>query len=161
MSDRLDQLAENLALLREQLGGMEQTIIEAPDEEKTRLKQRKQRLQKEIGGYEQEYWQILAQASQSTDLPEPEAEVIVAEIVECTQSLQTSDERTEILEWLQKIYDVVSQPTPSAAAKVKAIISTIPPFIGVAVEPELDVEKFLQNNLPTFRAWAGKLRPKK
>jgi hypothetical protein len=44
---------------------------------------------------------------------------------------------------------------------VKAIISTIPPFIGVAVEPELDVEKFLQNNFPTFRAWAGKLRQKK
>ncbi len=80
---RLQQLEQNLSLLREQLGGMERVLITAPAEEKIRLQQRiRLELRPQIRDFEQEYWQLLAAKANELAISEPEAKVIVAEIVE-------------------------------------------------------------------------------
>jgi hypothetical protein len=80
--DRLSQIEKNLELLQEQLGGKEETLIRSPQEDKIRIKQQIRELRKEIREQEENYWQVLAQQTKTVEIPEQEAEIIVAEIVE-------------------------------------------------------------------------------
>jgi hypothetical protein len=60
----------------------EQAIITAPPGGKTILKQQLRiEVLQPIGEYEQEYWQIIANQSNLAEIPEAEAEVVVAEFV--------------------------------------------------------------------------------
>jgi len=153
-SNRLSQIEENLSLLQEQLSGMERTLITAPAEEKTRLQQRiRLELRPQIRQYKEEYWQILVAKADHLSIPEPEAEVVVAEIVQEVTQLevyQPAPYPAEVLQILQEIRDKLNQPGTAAAAKLKGVISSIPPFIGIAYEAELDTETFFRKHFPTF-----------
>jgi len=166
LSDRLRQIEENLSLLQEQLGGMEKALIRAPEEEKPRIKQRiRDEIRLPMREYEQEYWQLIAENANQFVIPEADAEVAIAEIVEHVTQIEAqplNPYSEEVLQILRDIRNKLTQPSSSASAKVKGVISTIPPFIGVAYEGELNLEKFFQQNFPTFtkliRGATNKLR---
>jgi hypothetical protein len=161
-SDRLRQIEDNLELLREQLGGKDKAKILAPLEEQVRINQQIRELRKQIRQYEEEYWQILADESATTTITEPAPEVVVAEIVEQVGQLQTSQHYPdEVLEWLQKIYAEVSKSGTPAAAKLKGVLSLMPPFVNVSYEAELDTEEFLRRHVSKkFTSWYKALAKK-
>ena len=160
-SDRLPQVERSLKRLRDQLHGKEDTLTTIAPEERVRIKQQIEDLKAEIKPFETEYWQILAEQSTAIAIPEPEAEVIVAELVEQVAHLQVNQQYPpEMLALLQQIYEQVNKPETAAAAKLKGTLSLLPPFVGVTYEAELDTEKFLQNNFPTFTKWAKALAKK-
>ena len=152
--NRLSQIEENLELLQEQLGGKENALILAAPEEEIRINQHIRKLRKKIREQEEEYWQVVAQQTQTVEIPEHEAEIIVAEIVEEVGQIEVQGQYSdEVLQILQEIRDRLNQPGPTAAAKLKGVISSIPPFVGISYETELDTENFFQQHLPTFRKW--------
>ena len=158
---RLSDIEVNLESLREQLGGKEKARVLARLEDKTLIKQQIRELCKEIQEEEEKYWQVLAQQTKTVEIPEQEAEIIVAEIVEEVGQIEVQGEYSdEVLQILQEIRDKLNQPGATAAAKLKGVMSPIPPFVGIAYEVELDTEKFLQRHFPTFQKWAKAL-PKK
>jgi chromosome segregation ATPase len=153
--NRLSQIEKNLELLQEQLGGKEEALIRAAQEEKIRIKQQIRELRKEIGEQEENYWQVLAQQTKTEEIPEQEAESIVAEIVEGVGQIEVQRQYPdEVIQILQEIRDKLNQPGATAAAKLKGVISSIPPFVGISYEAELDTEKIFQRHFPTFRKWA-------
>jgi hypothetical protein len=153
-SNRLHEIEDNLSLLREQLVGMEKSKIMAPAEERPRIEQRIRReLKVPIKQYEEEYWQILALEADALPISEPDAEVAIAEIVEQVHQFELHQPATysdEALQILREIRDKLNQPGSPATAKLKGIISSIPPFIGVSYEAELDTENFFRVHFPTF-----------
>ncbi|NER22643.1 MAG: hypothetical protein F6J96_18480 [Symploca sp. SIO1C2] len=160
-SDRLRQVERNLTRLRQQLAGKEDTLVTIAPEEQVRIEQQIDDLRAKIQRFEGEYWQILADESETVAILEPLPEVVVAEIVEKAGQLQTSQQYSdEVLEWLQKIYAKVSQLETTAAAKLKGVLSLMPPFVNLSYEAELDTETFLRTHFPTFTKWAKKLAKK-
>jgi hypothetical protein len=160
-SDRLHQVERNLNRLRQQLAGKEDALTTIEPSERVRIRLQIADLKKEMQPFEHEYWQILAEESATFTISEPEAEVVVAEIVEQTKELQTRQEYSdEVLEWLQKIYAEVSKPGEPAAAKLKGALSLLPPFVNVSYEAELDTENFLRTHFPTFKKWSKALAKK-
>ena len=79
--NRLSHIEDNLNIFREQLGGMERTLNLSPMEEQIRIRQQIRELRNQIRDYEQEYRQVIAKQAKIVEIPEPEAEIIVAEIV--------------------------------------------------------------------------------
>ena len=147
--NRLNEIESYLELLYEQRREKEQAVITAPAGGKTILKQQlRLEILKPIRDYEQEYWQIIANQSNLAEIQETEAEVVIAEFVEGVGQLQ--GEKAAVIEYLQKILAKVEEPGPTAAAKLKAVVSSIPPFVGISYEAELDTEKFLNRYFPTF-----------
>ena len=159
--NRLPDIEENLELLQEQLVGRQKALNFAPQEEKIRIKQQIRELRKEIREQEEEYWLVIARQTKTVEIPEPEAEIIVAEIVEEVGQIEVQRQYPdEVVQILQEIRDKLNQPGPTAAAKLKGVISSIPPFVGISYEAELDTENFFQQHLPTFRKWAKVLAKK-
>lgn len=160
--DRLSQIEKKLKFLRDQQNVLEQEAILTTGLPKIQAKQRlEEDIKPEIREYEKEYWQILARQTKTVEIPEPEAEIIVAEIVEEVGQIEVQRQYPdEVVQILQEIRDNLNQPGPTAAAKLKGVISSIPPFVGISYEAELDTENFLQQHFPTFRKWAKAL-PKK
>jgi hypothetical protein len=159
--NRLSDMEENLELLQEQLVGKQKTLNLAPQEEKIRIKQQIRELRKEIREQEEDYWRVIAQQTKIVEIPEPEAEIFVADIVEEVGQFEVQGPYSdEVLQILQEIRDKLNQPGATAAAKLKGVISSIPPFVGISYEAELDTENFFQQHFPTFRKWAKAL-PKK
>ena len=159
--NRLPDMEENLELLQEQLVGKQKALNLAPQEEKSRIKLQIRELRKEIREQEEEYWQVVAQQTKTVNIPEPEAEIFVAEIVEEVGQFEVQGQYSdEVVQILQEIRDKLNQPGATAAAKLKGVISSIPPFVGISYEAELDTENFFQQHFPTFRKWAKAL-PKK
>lgn len=155
--NRLNEIESHLELLYEQRREKEQAIITAPPGGKTILKQQlRLEVLQPIGEYEQEYWQIIANQSNLAEIPEAEAEVVVAEFVKGVGQLQ--GENAEVIEYLQKILAKVEEPGPTAAAKLKAVVSSIPPFVGISYEAELDTENFLNRYFPTFMQAVQRLK---
>jgi regulator of replication initiation timing len=157
VSDRLHQLETRIAELQEQLAGLEEALVLSPMEEQTRLKQRIKKLKAEMRPFEEEYWRRVAQQAQELSIPEAEAEVAVAEIVEEVTQLEAyppANYPDALLQVLREIRDSLNQPsepeTP-ASAKLKSAISLMPPFVNVSYEGEIDLEKFFQTHFPTFR----------
>lgn len=159
--DRLRQVEKSLQRLREQLAGKEDTLVTIAPEEKTRIKQQIGDLKAEMKPFEIEYWQILAQESAAVAIAEPEADIIVAEIVESVSRLEMQPgPAAEMLPILLELREKLNQPQTSAAIKVKWALSALPPFVTLAAEGELDLEKFLQTHFPTFRQWSKVLAKK-
>ena len=159
--NRLSDIQESLELLQEQLGGKQKALNFAPQEEKIRIKQQIRDLRKEIQEQEKEYWQVLAQQTKTVEIPEPEAEIIVAEIVEEVGQIEVQRQYSdEVLQIVQQIRDKLNEPGPTAAAKLKGVISSIPPFVGISIEGEFDTENFLQEHFPTFWKWSKVLAKK-
>ncbi|WP_335114057.1 hypothetical protein [Nostoc sp.] len=151
-SDRLGVVEEILTNYRTQVSGKELTLTITPDEDKERIKLQITKLKTQMQPYEQEYWEILSEQSGSIEISEQEAQVVVAEIVNQVGKIEVSSSTypDEVLMLLRGIRDKLNQPDKSAAAKLKGIISSIPPFVGISYEAELDTENFLHNHFPTF-----------
>ena len=158
---RAVEVEENLKLLRKQIAGKEKAKILAPFEEHTRIELGIQELRKQMRPFEEEYWQLLVVRSTQVEIAVPEAEIIVAELVERVGQLQTSNQYPdEMLQILQKIYLEVSNPGKPTSAKVKGALSMFPPFIGLGYEVEIDTESFFRTYLPTFTKWYKSLTKK-
>jgi hypothetical protein len=153
-NDRLRTVEENLELLRKQVAGKEKAKILAPFEEQARIELGIQELRKLIRPLEDEYWKLLNARSNQVEITEPEAEVVVAELVEQVGQLKTSVHYPdEMLQILQQIYTEVSKPDIPAAAKLKGALSMFPPFVSLGYEVEIDTENFFLTYLPTFAKW--------
>lgn len=155
--NRLNEIESHLKLLYEQRREKEEAIIVAARGDKTILKQQlRLEILKPIRDYEQEYWQIIAGQSNLVKISEADAEVVIAEFVEGVGQLR--GENAEVIEYLQKILAKVEEPGPTAAAKLKAVVSSIPPFVGISYEAELDTENFLNRYFPTFMKAVQRLK---
>ncbi|MCA2630651.1 MULTISPECIES: hypothetical protein [unclassified Microcystis] len=155
--NRLNEIESHLKLLYEQRREKEEAIIVAARGDKTILKQQlRLEILKPIRDYEQEYWQIIAGQSNLVQISEADAEVVIAEFVEGVGQLR--EENAEVIEYLQKILAKVEEPGPTAAAKLKAVVSSIPPFVGISYEAELDTENFLNRYFPTFMKAVQRLK---
>jgi hypothetical protein len=155
--NRLKEIESLLEQLYEQRREKEQAIITAPAGGKTILQQQlRSDILRFIQAYEKEYWQIIATQSNLAEIPETEAEVVVAEFVEGVGQLQ--GENAKIVEYLQKILAKVEEPGPTAAAKLKTVISSIPPFVGISYEAELDTENFLNRHFPLLMKGVQRLK---
>jgi len=155
--NRLNEIESHLELLYEQRREKEEAIIVAARGDKTILKQQlRLEILKPIRDYEQEYWQIIAGQSNLVKISEADAEVVIAEFVEGVGQLR--GENAEVIEYLQKILAKVEEPGPTAAAKLKAVVSSIPPFVGISYEAELDTENFLSRHFPTLMQAVQRLK---
>jgi DNA repair exonuclease SbcCD ATPase subunit len=160
-SERLRQVEKNLTRLRGQLAGKEDTLTTIAPEERVRIKQQIADLKEEMQPFEKEYWQILAEESATAAISEPAPEVVVTEIVEQAGQLQTNQQYSdELLKWLQRIHAEASKSGAPAAAKLKGVISLLPPFVNLSYEAELDTEEFLRRHFPTFKKWSQALAKK-
>ncbi|MEG5015819.1 MULTISPECIES: hypothetical protein [unclassified Microcoleus] len=151
-SDRLSQLEKNLKSLRDQQHALEEEAILTTGLPKIQAEQRlEEQIKPKIREYEKEYLQVLAQQTKTVEIPEQEAESIVAEIVEGVGQIEVQPQYPdEVVQILQEIRDRLNQPGQTAAAKLKGVISSIPPFVGISYEAELDTENLLQRYFPTF-----------
>jgi len=155
--NRLNEIESHLELLYEQRREKEEAIIVAARGDKTILKQQlRLEILKPIRDYEQEYWQIIAGQSNLVKISEADAEVVIAEFVEGVGQLR--GENAEVIEYLQKILAKVEEPGPTAAAKLIAVVSSIPPFVGISYEAELDTENFLNRHFPTLMKAVQRLK---
>ena len=155
--NRLNEIESHLELLYEQRREKEEAIIVAARGDKTILKQQlRLEILKPIRDYEQEYWQIIAGQSNLVQISEADAEVVIAEFVEGVGQLR--EENAEVIEYLQKILAKVEEPGPTAAAKLKAVVSSIPTFVGISYEAELDTENFLSRHFPTLMQAVQRLK---
>jgi archaellum component FlaC len=168
VSDRLTQIQGNLHDLYEQLGGKEKALIGAPAEEKTRIRQQIRDLKKEIHQFEEDYLQCLGQESVELTFNEANAQaainVVVQEVARVERKVNTypDEYRDQVIHLLQEIKTKLEAPEPTAAAKLKGVLSSIPPFIGISYEAEIDTENLLRKYFPTFTQLvksAKKLRP--
>lgn len=127
-SDRLRQVEEILTRLRKRLSGKELALTTTPDEDKDRIKLQISDLKVDMQPFEQEYWEILSQQSESIEISEQEAQVAVAEIVEQVGEIETNSSTypNEVLMLLREIRDNLNLPNKSATAKLKGVISSIP-----------------------------------
>lgn len=153
-SDRLSQIEDSLSRLYRQLANKQNALDTIAPEEKERLRQQiKIFRQEEIQPLEAEHKQILVAASKQLEISEPEAEAVIGEIVTGVTKLEVqplSPEWAKVLSLLQEIRDKLNEPAKPASLKLKGIISTFPPFVGLFIEPEIDTENFWQQHFPTF-----------
>ena len=168
MTSRLEQLESRLTTLNEQLAGLETALDLSPMEEQTRLKQRIKKLRTDMAPVEAEKWQILAANSAQLEITEPEAEVIVGELVTQVSQLETqatTQQNEAILQVLHEIRAQLDRATLSSPDKVRGALSSFPPFIGVFYEADLDSPialpksfgGFCQQYFPTFTGSVEKL----
>jgi len=154
ISDRLSQIEESLNRLYRQLANKQKTLDAIAPEDKERIRQQIKHLrQDEIQPLEEERRQILTAASDHLKISEPDAEKVVGEIVMGVARLEVqplSPDLEKILSLLQEIRNRLNESDKSASLKVKGIISTFPPFVGLFIEPEIDIENFWQQYFPTF-----------
>jgi len=146
-TDELQNLDKNIQRLKEQLAGKRDILVIIGPEEQVRIKQQ-----------EREKWDLIASESQESSFPD--AEVMVAEIVTELTAITAEPPpelaSVQILESLNQILAKLNQPERSAAAKLKAALSTIPPFVSLTYEAELDTESTFKRYFPTFnRVIAG------
>ena len=154
----LQNLDKNIQRLKEQLAGKRDILVTIGPEEQVRIKQQIEDLRRLIRDFEREKWDLVASDSQEASFPD--AEVMVAEIVTeltaITKEPPPELASAQILELLNQILAKLNQPERSAAAKLKAAISTIPPFVSLTYEAELDTESTFKRYFPTFnRVIAG------
>ncbi len=157
-TDELQNLDKNIQRLKEQLAGKRDILVIIGPEEQVRIKQQIEDLRRLIRDFEREKWDLVASESQEASFPD--AEVMVAEIVTELTAITAEPPpelaSVQILESLNQILAKLNQPERSAAAKLKAALSTIPPFVSLTYEAELDTESTFKRYFPTFnRVIAG------
>lgn len=154
MSDRLSQIEASLKRLYRQLATKQKTLDTIAPEEKERIRQQIEILkQDEIAPLEAEHRQILAAVSEQLQISEPDAEVVIGEIMTGVTQIEAQPPDTysaEMLQILREIQDKLNQPGTPAAAKLKGVISSIPPFLSVSYEAELDTASVFRTHFPTF-----------
>jgi len=154
MAGRLEHLRQLLDGYQEQIQGMDEALKLAEPLTIPRIKQNIRFIRKQMRPYEEEYWQLLAQTAQTEPIVEAEAEKAIVEVIQAIDVLETrpvEDRSDEMLVLLQQIRDKLNEPGSPAAAKLKGMISMLPPFVSLSYEAELDTEKFFEQHFPTFR----------
>ena len=129
----LQNLDKNIQRLKQQLAGKRNTLVTIAPEEQVRIEQQIEDLRRLIRDFEREKWDLIASESQEASFPD--AEVMVAAIITEVTAITTEPPdqlaSPQILELLNQILAKLNQPERSAAAKLKAAISTIPPFVSL------------------------------
>ena len=153
-AQHLEQLEDDIKLLRDQLAGKRRTLVTIAPEEHVRIEQQIAELRKKIRDFEQEKWELIAQITSSSDIANDEAEVVVAELIAEGAAIATNPPNNAlVLELLQKILGKLNEPDKNAADKLKGAISLFPPFVSVICEAELDTENTVRKYFPTFSRW--------
>jgi hypothetical protein len=146
--DRLFAVEAALRDLYEQLAGQEQGWRLAEEAEKVRIKQKIRLTWNEIRKSEQEYATCLSQQVKRQDVLEATAEIIVAELVDEVELLQTTVQQGEVKTLLGQILAELQKPSSPASAKLKVTIPLIPNL--VTYELEGDTESVVRRLFPTF-----------
>jgi AcrR family transcriptional regulator len=157
--DRLADVQGILTGLYEQLAGEENAWLLAEEAEKARIKQKIRLTWQRIREYDREYAQQLSQQVKRQDVPEPVAEVVVAELADAIEILEPSASRDEVREMLREILTELRRPDTPAAAKLKVVIPIIPNL--VSYELEGDTESVVRRLFPTFVKVYEAISPKK
>jgi hypothetical protein len=128
---RLVQIEELLDIEYEKLHEFEKAISLADGiSQKIALRQQiKRDLSPRIRKLEQEYAEVLAAAVQPDTIPEREAEVLVAEVIDAittTDRQKPANTPQEMVRLLAEIRDKLSEPGKSASAKLKINLPLIP-----------------------------------
>ena len=154
-ASELKNLDKNIARLKAQLANKRDTLVTIAPEEKVRLQQQIEDLREQIRDLEQEQWQLISQMTGDLAISNEEAEPIVAELVTEVESVKQQPDQLspEILDLLQQILAKLNAPNTPAAAKLKAAISTLPPFVSLTYEAELDTESTFRTYFPTFNRY--------
>ena len=154
-SDRLQGLADNIRLQTEVVQQYERDVVEAQTAgSRSKIKMTLQREQQQLEEFQQEFDALLPDIEEAT----------IAEIIEAKPSIsQDSEIPAELRDLLEGIYAAVTQPEANAALKLKPFLSLTPPFFGLMLEGEFDVESTIQKYFPTFVKLGNTLRslPKK
>jgi polyhydroxyalkanoate synthesis regulator phasin len=156
-------LDKNIARLKAQLANKRDALVTIAPEEKERLRQQIEDLRGEIRDFEQEQWRLISQITEDLAINDEEAEPIVAALVtevESVKQQQPDQLSSEILDLLQKILTKLNAPNTPAAAKLKAAISTLPPFVLLTYEVELDTESTFRTYFPTFNRYLRGVKDK-
>ena len=151
----LKNLDKNIARLKAQLANKRDTLVTIAPEEKVRLQQQIEDLREQIRDLERDQWQLISQMTGDLAIGNEEAELIVAELVTEVESVKQQPDQfsPEILGLLQQILAKLNAPNTPAAAKLKAAISTLPPFVSLTYEAELDTESTFRTYFPTFNRY--------
>jgi len=153
-AQHLEQLEDDIKLLRDQLAGKRRTLVTIAPEEQVRIEQQIGELRKKIRNFEQEKWDLIAQITSGSDIANDEAEVVVAELIAEGAAIATNPpDDALVLELLQKILGKLNEPDKPAAAKLKGAISALTPFVSLTYEAELDTENTVRKYFPTFSTW--------
>ena len=154
-ASELKNLDKNIARFKAQLANKRDTLVTIAPEEKVRLRQQIEDLREQIRDLEQEQWQLISQMTGDLTITNEEAEPIVAELVTEVESVKKQPDQfsPEILELLQQILAKLNAPNTPAAAKLKAAISALPPFVSLTYEVELDTESTFRTYFPTFNRY--------
>lgn len=153
-AQHLEQLEDDIKLLRDQLAGKRRTLVMIAPEEQVRIEQQIAELRKKIRNFEQEKWDLIAQITSTSDIDNDEAEAVVAELVAEGEEIATNPpDDALVLDLLQKILGKLNEPDKPAAAKLKGAISALPPFVSLTYEAEMDTENTVKKYFPTFSRW--------
>lgn len=158
----LKNLDKNITRLKEQLANKRDTLVTIAPEEKVRVKQQIDDLREQIRDLERDQWQLISQMTGDLAISNEEAEPIVAELVTEVETVKQQPDQlsSEILGLLQQILAKLNAPNTPAAAKLKAAISALPPFVSLTYEAELDTENTFRTYFPTFNRYFMRVKDK-
>lgn len=142
LKQRLADLEYLLELDYEKLAEHEQELsMTASPNVRNEAKQRiKRDIMPRIRKNEVEYWCLLRQFANGSEIAEPEAQNAIATIVQDAEIIQAKPMPNEVLQKLQEILDKLNEP--GTAAKAKFAVNVIPGVL--AYEFELDTENALR-----------------
>ncbi|MFM9263940.1 hypothetical protein [Tychonema sp. BBK16] len=159
VGDRLSHLQSEVKGYYEQLAGKETAKRLAEEAEKVRIQQQIDKLKKELGKFEREYWTRWRMEIAGLTMPEADAEALATGMLQEVEILEIEPQvqgNAELMQVLHEIKAALSKPGTPAAGKLKAAIPLLPGVISY--EMELDTEGLLRRVFPTFCQVADKLK---
>jgi len=159
ISKRLSHLQSEVKGYYDQLAGKETAKRLAEDAEKVRIQQGIDKLKKELGSVERDYWLRWRTEIAGLTIPEADAEIVASELVREVEFLEIEpavQSNAELMKVLQQIKAALSKPGIPAAGKLKAAIPLLPGVISY--EMELDTEGLLRRVFPTVCNFVDKLK---
>ena len=159
ISDRLSHLQSEVKGYYDQLACQETAKRLAEDAQKVRLQHGIDKLKKELGSVEREYWLRWRTEIAGLTILEADAEIAASQLVREVEFLEIEpavQSNAELMKVLQEIKAELSKPGIPAAGKLKAAIPLLPGVISY--EMELDTEGLLRRVFPTFCNFADKLK---
>lgn len=81
--------------------------------------------------------------------------------IEVLETRPVEDRSEAMMQLLREIRDKLNEPGNPAAAKLKGMISMLPPFVSLSYEAELDTGKFFGTHFPTVKRVLEGIRAKK
>lgn len=159
ISDRLSDLQSEVKGYYDQLAGQETAKRLAEDAQKVRIQQGIDKLKRDIGSVEREYWLRWQAEIARLTIPEADAKTVASQLVQEVEILEIEpavQSNAELMKVLQEIKAELNKPGIPAAGKLKAAIPLLPGVISY--EMELDTEGLFRRVFPTFCNFADKLK---